>query len=112
MDGLAYGPDEKWIRTKTAAGPVDCYDPETKRIIEFYGDYWHGNPAKYLPTDLVRDGRRGMVTVADKTARDNNRVEELRAAGYSVLIVWENDYVQDPAGVVAKCVDFMWDINK
>ena len=32
---------------------VDSYNPITKTIYEFYGDYWHGNPKIYNPLDLT-----------------------------------------------------------
>jgi hypothetical protein len=31
---------------------VDGFDPETKTVYEFLGDYWHGNPAKFQASDM------------------------------------------------------------
>ncbi len=31
---------------------ADGYCSETNTIYEFHGDYWHGNPSKFSPTDI------------------------------------------------------------
>lgn len=60
-------------------------------IIEFFGDYWHGNPAEYLPTDILIGG----MTANQIWLKDEERVNFLRENGFNVLTVWQRDYKKD-----------------
>lgn len=61
---------------------------KTGIIIEFFGDFWHGNPKKYKETDIVHHGlKAGDIWEADK-----KRIKKLENEGYKVIIVWEDDY--------------------
>jgi hypothetical protein len=46
-----YGENEWFIRDRETGCIyfADFTNLKTKKIIEFYGDYWHANPMKYLP---------------------------------------------------------------
>ncbi len=69
---------------------VDGYCTETNTIYEFYGDYWHGNPAKYSPlTPHPVNPRVTYGELYDKTIRRNTHLQEL---GYTVIFIWESDY--------------------
>jgi hypothetical protein len=67
---------------------VDCYDIDNGDIIEYLGDYWHGNPNKHSrdyihPTLLLPWG-----DIYDKTM---SRINIIKNKGFSVEIVWESD---------------------
>lgn len=76
------------------------------KIIEFFGDYWHANPTKNAP-DKMFSGRKGLRTAKQIWENDANRISELRAAGYMVLIVWESDFKNHPEKVIAECKNFL-----
>lgn len=57
----------------------------SKRIIEFYGDYWH----------------------ADSEERDNQRQKLLEKDGWEILIVWENRYMKDKISMIELCTAFI-----
>lgn len=64
---------------------VDGYDPDTKTIYEFLGDWYHGNPVlevreKYKQQQMKRYNRT------------MDRLSFLRRQGYSVRYIWENEY--------------------
>jgi G:T-mismatch repair DNA endonuclease (very short patch repair protein)/glutathione peroxidase-family protein len=72
---------------------VDIFIKPNK-IIEVYGDYWHGNPKFYeegselnLPT--------GKIKVEEKWEKDKNRKEYLQEQGYKILTIWEDDIKND-----------------
>lgn len=67
---------------------VDFYHKKSKVVIEFYGDYWHGNPNKYKPTDSIR-----KLLVKDKWANDEKRISSIKESNSvnEVIIVWEGD---------------------
>lgn len=63
---------------------VDAYIPSLNVVIECQGDFHHCNPAIYP------DGPR--YALQRKTvARDEARRERLRAAGYTLVELWERD---------------------
>ena len=58
-------------------------------IHEFYGDFWHGNPAIYNPDDLNRANHKSYGELYTKTM---NRETKLKAAGYKIVSIWENEW--------------------
>jgi hypothetical protein len=77
-----------------------------KKIIEFNGDYWHCNPSTYESTYFHK--------MIQKTAKEiwdahTEKICLIEKCGYQVLVVWENDYRNNPEKVISDCVNF---INK
>lgn len=66
---------------------VDIYIPSEKKIIEFYGDYWHCNPKKYSPNYY---NTQVHLKAKDIWKKDNRRRELLEKNGYQVEVIWEN----------------------
>ena len=66
----------------------DFYMPSKKKIIEFYGDYWHGE-------------KRGNKT------RDEARINKLNSDGFKVFIILEKDYRANPEQTVKKCLEYL-----
>ena len=97
-----FGDFEKTVRGKTKVHRVDfLFD---KKIIEFFGDYWHGNPIKYSPTDLIR-----KKLVSSIWEHDKNKIFDLTENGYDVLVIWENDYCNDPDKILKLCKNFVYE---
>ncbi len=68
---------------------VDAFDSTTNTIYEFYGDFWHGNPKVYNPTDINWRNKISFAELYDKTLlRENIYL----AANYKVISIWENDF--------------------
>lgn len=68
---------------------VDALDETNKVAYEFFGTYWHSDPRKYDPSD--------MHTVIGTTHGENyaksmERIELLKSAGYTVVVMWEMDW--------------------
>lgn len=74
----------------------DGYDPTTKTVYEFLGDYYHGNPRKYSQEDFFSWNKK--ITFGDKYYKTLQKFEKLKVTGYSVFYVWENDYIQGKKG--------------
>jgi hypothetical protein len=100
-----YGKNEKFIKTKK--GNVYKYDltfPNSKKIIEFNGDFWHANPilfeAEYLnkPKKMKANQIWEYDLTKKKAAEDN---------GYIVFVVWERDYRKNKAASIKSCLDFI-----
>lgn len=76
------------IKCKNINFYCDYYHSSNKKIIEIFGDYWHMNPALHKSTEL---NERIQKTSAEIWKIDENRIAELRTAGYETLIIWESD---------------------
>lgn len=60
---------------------------EGRIVVEFYGDYFHGNPRMFKPTDVIGFGQ----TAQEKWKKDRIREKRLKEMGYGFYVVWEND---------------------
>jgi hypothetical protein len=69
----------------------DGYDPETKTVYEFYGDYWHGNPNKFNHNDLNKKNKKTFGELYNDTMK---REQLIKNAGYNLISIWEQDYEQ------------------
>lgn len=73
------------------------------KIIEYQGDYWHGNPNKYHPDDILyRNSTAEMIWNKDK-----KRETDLKNLGYEILVIWESDYKKNKEETIQKCINFL-----
>ncbi len=68
---------------------VDGYDPNTKTVYEFNGDFWHGNPEIFKPNDYNNVLKKTFGELYKNTIKRKN---ELIKRGYNVISIWENDF--------------------
>ena len=89
--------------TKTRYHYDFCYG---NKIIEFNGDYWHCNPKIYNP-----DYYHKMLkcTANEVWERNQVKINHAKSEGYSVLIVWENDFMKDADSVIKQCLDYIFE---
>lgn len=80
-----------------------------KKIVEFYGDYWHASPLKYKENDVIfRFGKNYLVK--DIWERDRSRLEIFKKYGFSCLVIWQHE-LKDKNLVIKKIKNFMDDIK-
>lgn len=79
------------IETRTWA---DGFDPNTKTIFLFHGDYWHGNPAVY-PADMINPTTK--TPFGELYSRTIEMTERYLSYGYDVVTMWESDFIKDPS---------------
>lgn len=79
--GIEFYPHQ-YIKEIEHAYQCDVFIPSMNLIIECDGDYWHGNPLKYI--SLSREQYEQQL-------EDITRTKELEEAGYKVLRLWETD---------------------
>jgi G:T-mismatch repair DNA endonuclease (very short patch repair protein) len=84
----------------------DYVDTTSKKIIEFFGDYFHANPKKYNAGDVIRQSNPPL-TAAHLWENDKQRADGYTDAGYKVHIVWENDFRKSPQQVLEQCLHFL-----
>jgi len=61
-----------------------------KIIIEIYGDYYHANPKKYKPNDILVTWA-GEIKAKDIWSKDKARVRHLQSFGYKVYCIWGSE---------------------
>ena len=70
----------------------DVYIPSKNMIIEFQGDYWHGNPKKYSIDELSEYQKK-------KVTKDNELRKYCSENGINLIEIWESDYDEDCGSV-------------
>lgn len=82
----------------------DLTNEETKRIIEFNGDFWHGNPEKYDPQDINTITGQTYESISE---RDAFKQQIAVNNGYSVIVIWESDFKKNKDSIVETCKKFI-----
>lgn len=97
---LIFGSKEKNISNKF----YDLTCENTKKIIEFNGDYWHANPKAYAP---LRISGRNKMTAQQIWDADAVKIKLAEDAGYQVKVVWESEYKKNPKKIIEECVAWL-----
>lgn len=77
---------------------------DTKKVIEFNGNYWHCNPNIYKENFFNKNKQMFAKDIWENDKIKINSIEEL---GYEVLIIWENDYKQNKEKTIQECINFI-----
>lgn len=83
-----YSNKEFILQTDTSYVRPDFVCINTKRIIEFDGDYWHSEK------------------VANPT-RERERDEKIKRAGYEILHIKECDYNKNKESIIEQCLNYL-----
>jgi hypothetical protein len=67
---------------------VDAYNSVTNTVYEFLGDYWHGNPSVFPPTQMNKNAKRTHGELYARTMRKMNLI----AQEYNLIYIWEQDW--------------------
>ena len=62
-----------------------------KYMVEFHGDFFHGNPMIYKPDEICKLRGKRYDELYKKTME---RMTRLKSLGYTVIYIWERDYKQ------------------
>jgi G:T-mismatch repair DNA endonuclease (very short patch repair protein) len=100
---LGVVPDVK-VNDERYYAPFDMGVPDKKKLIEFYGDYWHMNPEKYLDTYIHPVIG---ITAKHKHALDATKVRIAKDNGYDTLIIWESEWLVSKELVIRKVKEFL-----
>lgn len=76
-----------------------------KCIIEFHGDYWHGNPVIYK-SGIIKY-RSGNMTVEEVWERDRIKTEAAIEKGFKFLVVWEHEWKNNRESVFKSIEEFL-----
>lgn len=86
---------------------VDAFVPAHNLVIQFDGDYWHGNPAKYRRAEEQGSDTRKPLNQIQKgnMKKDKGQNAYLRKCGYLLLRFWESEVKQNPEEVRLRILD-------
>lgn len=72
------------------------------KIIEYNGDFWHCNPKLFKEDKQIFDKTAKQIWEYD--AKKNGHAE---SKGYSVLVVWETEFLKDRNDTIDRCRKFL-----
>lgn len=88
-------------------GRPDIVFPRPRVAVFVDGDYWHGNAWRARGLGSFEDqfrhnnGAWWKAKIKSNVERDRRVDDQLRAAGWRVIRIWESDLLQDPASAVS-----------
>ena len=75
-----------------------------KKIIEYFGDFWHANPQIYDSTFLNPISKKTFNAIQKS---NNERIKFAEQNGYEILVIWENDFNKNKEETIQKCLSFL-----
>lgn len=84
----------------------DFTDLKNKRIIEYNGDDYHGNPNKYKADDVPNPFRKNL-TAKDIWNKDKQKTLIANNNGFEVFVVWDSEYKKNKQEIINKCKKFL-----
>jgi hypothetical protein len=89
----------------------DFTDLNKKKIIEYNGDQYHGNPLIFKSSDNPHPFRK-YITAEEMWQKDVEKIKIAEENGFEVLTIWDSEYKKDKLGILQKCLDFLKIKNK
>ena len=84
----------------------DFTDLKNKKIIEYNGDDYHGNPNKYDKDDYPNPFRKDL-TAKDIWDKDERKKLIANNKGFEVLVVWDSEYKKNKQEIIDECKKFL-----
>lgn len=89
LDSLQIPLRQYSIKTAVKKINVDGYDPDTHTAYQFHGDYWHGNPETYNPSDIHPLSKKTYGYLYKETLENDKLIRE---SGYNLVVLWEREF--------------------
>lgn len=68
---------------------VDGFNPITNTVYEFYGDYWHGNPTKYVAENINIHNGYSFKELYQRTMLREVNIK----SKYNFISIWETEWL-------------------
>lgn len=82
---------------------IDIANPNLKIAIEVHGDYWHANPKFYDKRNFIQGRNVG---------RDKAKANLLEKRGWTLLVFWQDDIINNLSGCIRDIKNTLSDFNK
>jgi len=97
--------DSRAVHQMKVQGVKGCFDIAIQnKLIEFYGDFWHGNPLKYSADE---EHKIKKCKIHEVWNYDKNKITSAQKLGYNVLVIWENEWKRERSISEQKVIDFI-----
>lgn len=108
QDYVFYGSKnrEYSIRENNTNYIYDFTDLNKRKIIEFQGDIYHGNPDFFQENDIPNPYHKNK-TAKDLWEFDEHKKQIAINNGFDVFIIWENKYREDKEKILKDCLKFL-----
>lgn len=87
---------------------IDIIHETLPIIVEVNGDFWHANPELYGPDWVNNVNKRTAQEIWD---RDAKRLQEIKNAGYKVIVLWQKD-IKNNKSYVTMIEEFIKNYNE
>ena len=85
----------------------DFVDLNRKKIIEYNGDMFHGNPKKYLPNDCPNPFNK-KLTAQEMWNKDELKIKSSEKLGFDLLTIWDSEYRWgNKQKIINECLHFI-----
>jgi hypothetical protein len=71
---------------------VDYFIEDFNIVIEYFGDYWHGNPKRYESSYYISQLK---MTASDIWMKDKNRLDLIKEEVNSIIVIWESSEINE-----------------
>lgn len=107
-DYIFYGSKNRefTIRKNDKTYVYDFTDLKNRKIIEFNGDIYHGNPKLFNENDKPNPFKKQM-TAKELWEFDTFKKQIAESEGFEELIIWENDYKNQKEQIIEQCKNFL-----
>ena len=68
---------------------ADGFSAKTNTVYEYYGDFWHGNPALYDADYINPVSKKRMGDLYNKTLERRQQIVNL---GYNLVEIWDSEW--------------------
>jgi len=69
---------------------VDYFLTDYNIVIEYFGDYWHGNPKKFKSDFYISQLK---MNVGELWIKDKERLEKINQSIDSIIVIWESSNI-------------------
>ena len=97
------------IRHKNVNFCYDFTDLENKKIIEFNGDVFHGNPKLFDKNDRPNPYSNEKAWFI--WARDKGKMSIAKKHGFDTFVIWESDWRKNKDEVIKQIKEFYGEKN-
>lgn len=107
-DYIFYGSKNRefTIRKNNKTYVYDFTDLKNRKIIEFNGDIYHGNPSLFKENDTPNPFKK-ETTSKELWEFDKTKKEVAESEGFEELVIWENEYKKNKQKIIEYCKNFL-----
>jgi len=70
---------------------ADGYSMKDNMVFEYHGDFWHGNPAIYNPSDINTKAKKTYGELYENTL---NKKQFCEKSGFEYKYIWESEWIR------------------